>query len=232
MTKTILLLMALTLAACGESATTAPPVGGTTMPAADPPAGACSCSVGAAGPAGAKGEPGAQGPQGPTGQGVGIPGPQGEAGPAGLTGATGSPGVAGAAGPAGAQGATGAAGSPGAQGSPGAAGAVGPAGAVGAKGDKGDPGAITSKASLYVKNGTATVAAFDTSDVSQFCNDVNDVAISGGCAFSDAANLRLRRSIPVNTTSAVLLAGWTCTAQNYSSGAIALEAWVVCVAVP
>ncbi len=234
MTKTILpclILAALLLTACGEPAATAIPDSTGTTPAADPPAGACMCSAGPAGPAGAKGDTGPQGLRGPSGEGVGVPGaagpqgPQGEAGAAGTSGPAGAPGLMGSIGPAGATGATGA------QGPAGVAGAVGAAGPIGPAGAKGDPGSIT-KSNVYVKNGSAMIAAFDTADVTESCNDLNDVAISGGCAFFDAANLRLRRSIPANTTSVTLPGGWTCTAQNFSGTAIALESWVVCLAVP
>ncbi len=236
MKTTITILGALMLMACGEPAasTTATTGDPAVTPAADPPAGACMCSAGPAGAQGPKGDTGPAGPRGPSGEGVGVPGPAGPQGPQGEPGAMGLSGPAGAAGPMGPMGPAGppgATGATGPAGAPGAPGAAGPAGAIGPAGPKGDPGSIT-KANLYVKNGSAMIAAFDTADVSQFCADVNDVAISGGCAFSDASNLRLRRSIPVNTTAAGLVGGWTCTAQNFSGVAIPLEAWVVCLSVP
>lgn len=153
---------------------------------------------------------GAQGPQGPKGE-TGERGAQGPSGEGiGIPGDKGDPGPAGPAG------------------APGAPGPMGPAGPAG---PKGDPGSY-SKANVYVKNAAANIAAFDTADVTQLCDDANDLVLSGGCAFNDASNLRLRRSIPKSAASVGVVSGWTCTAQNYGAAAIPLEAWVVCLAIP
>lgn len=196
-----------------EASRTAASTPGQVAPAGDPAGAACACTAGERGPQGPAGPQGIAGPPGPADGPAGPQGPQGMPGPAGSPGEPGAPGPAGPAGPTGAQGP---------QGVQGPAGAVGPAGAA---------GSIT-KSQLYVKSGAVAIAPFDTADATQVCNDLNDVAISGGCRFFDAANLRLRASIPSNATAPNLKAGWTCTAQNYGAAPIDLEAFVVCLAVP
>lgn len=184
-----------------EPSANAQTVGGSTSTSTTSPvAGSCACS-GDIGPAGPTGKTGATGPVGPMGP-AGPIGPQGPKGDTGLSGRDGAVGPMGPIGPAGAVGPKGATGATGLQGPMGLQGPQGPKGDTGATGPMG-PG--ISKALIYTRTSeTATNYAADI-----FCDDVNDIALNGGCTSAGEINV-VFSSVPLNASDATKLAGWHC----------------------
>jgi hypothetical protein len=126
----------------------------------------------------------------------------------------------------------------------GAPGAAGVAGAPGAKGDKGDPGSPGAagngftESDLYVVSsvgfnlpggGKATAAAY--------CNDNNDVAISGGCSTQNAGGPNFQDRPFLYATGLINVgdpnskSGWSCSAESDDSAGIVFAS-VVCLTVP
>lgn len=187
-------LVALFLVACGSD-----PSSSTTGTAGT------NGTTGAEGQPGAPGAPGAPGQQGPKGD-PGVPGP---AGPQGAQGPQGAPGTAAAQG------------DPGPAGPQGPAGPAGPMGPQGPQGIQGPAGTSMTKTSIYqvdAPGGDFPGAGTGTSIA--YCNDNNDVVLSGICMVRDAAGNqiqgrpRLIYTGPVNATNAATKAGWQCIAEG------------------
>jgi Collagen triple helix repeat (20 copies) len=187
-------LTALFLVACGSdpSSTTAGATGTNGV-------------AGAEGRDGQPGSPGAPGPQGPKGE----SGAQGPVGPQGAQGPQGTPGTAAAQG------------DPGPAGPQGPQGIQGPAGPVGPQGPAGTSGISMTKTSIYqVDAPGGDFPGASTGSSIAYCNDNNDVAISGICLVRDAAGNqiqgrpRLIYTGPVNATNANAKAGWQCIAEG------------------
>lgn len=143
------------------------------------------------------GVPGATGPQGPVG-------PQGPKGEAGLDGADGAQGPAGPMGPAGPQ---------------------GPTGQPGPKGETGAPGkdglSIT-KSSIYT-----TSSGLAAADAIAYCNDENDIVLTGTCVGQGVFWGTIGAYQPTNTE---LKSGWECKASNVGGNPVSATA--VCLEVP
>lgn len=215
------ILVALGLAACtaADEADAWASSPGDEGPGLTPADGECPAAC----PAGPQGEPGPQGSPGRDGRDgqnavcvaeldqcpPGVPGPEGPAGPTGLAGPQGLQG------PKGEKGDTGATGSQGLQGS---IGPQGPAGVQGPQGLQGPAGLSISRADLYWR--TATGA----SPTIAFCDDVNDIAITGGCALTTTAAAAY--SGVVNHGDPEAKMGWGCH-TNFNASAT-----VVCLSVP
>lgn len=151
---------------------------------------------------------GAAGPQGPPGP----LGPQGPAGPAGLPGAEGPKGDPGAMGPAGPEGAT------------------GPQGPMGNAGVDGVP---QSKADIYERTATTHVGPGASVELRAYCDDNNDVLLSGSCEATNTLEVVLFRSRAENFTNTSAKSAWLCHSQNVSAGSISpLTVHAYCVSVP
>jgi hypothetical protein len=163
------------------------------------------------GPQGEQGIPGPVGPKGPAGSDGtngedGATGAQGPQGPQGETGATGAEGPQGATGPQGLAGVNGIDGTNGTNGidgidgADGAVGSQGPQGATGPQGPQGEPGSLN-KSDLYTRSTTANLFAHGNVTLSQSCDDANDIALSGGCEFSNPKSVNYLSYITGSVTS-------------------------------
>jgi hypothetical protein len=72
--------------------------------------------------------------------------------------------------------------------SEGATGSAGVKGDTGAAGPQGEPGSLN-KSSIYTRTATANLFAQGEVTLSQSCDDVNDIALSGGCEFVNSKEL-------------------------------------------
>ena len=164
-TRLALVVVSLTLAACGGGKGAQGDLGAT-GPGGPTGAQGPTGATGASGPAGTDGATGATGPAGPANGPAGPAGPAGPQGPAGPAGAQGPMGMPGMAGPAGTQGAAGAAGPAGAVGAMGPAGPAGPQGPAGPStpGPQGAPGQPGPAGNLYGEE-AATFAGFTPASV-------------------------------------------------------------------
>lgn len=197
------------------------PVGATGATGLQGPAG----PAGPTGATGATGQTGSIGPAGPRGA-DGLPGPTGTTGPQGPkgdTGLSGPTGAVGSQGPAGPAGAVGPSGTTGATGQTGPIGPQGPAGATGPQGPMGG-GLYTSKSDLYLRSVQSPLTAvprlsFVDRETEAFCDDADDIAISGGCTVSPDGGW-VRNFFPLIVSSNPVFwndksnnAGWRCDAH-------------------
>jgi len=144
-----------------------------------------------------------------------VTGPQGPQGLQGIPGIAGQTGAQGIQGPAGANGLTGAdgqAGATGSQGPSGTSGAQGPAGPQGLAGVAGAPGAGgIDKSRLYTKLASTTTppASFIAQEIVAYCDDANDVLLSGG--YLRDTTLQILRNYSVESSSGI--SGWAVRAH-------------------
>lgn len=225
-------LTALFVACGGAEVSFAPPA------QADEPAGtagqaagdSCMCQPGAKGDKGDQGPAGAQGAPGKDGASVvcvndldscppGVAGAQGPAGPAGPQGPKGEAGLDGADGKNGAAGPTGPMGP---QGPVGPAGPMGQQGQPGPKGVDGKDGLSISKGSLYV-----SVSGLAAADAIAYCNDENDIVLSGTCTGQGIFWGVIGPYQPANPD---MKSGWECKASNVGGNPVSSTA--VCLVVP
>ncbi|MBN9167371.1 MAG: hypothetical protein J0I07_40965 [Myxococcales bacterium] len=194
MLKTIITMTfaAAAAVACGSEKTgggVAPTVADGTCEPKDTPT---SVSEGTAGPQGPPGPPGPQGPEGP----AGPNGDPGAPGPTGPTGPQGEPGAVGAVGPMGLQ---------------------GPGGPAGPAGAAGKDGTLITRAQVYVRHSYTNAPKADGSfEVTAYCDDVNDVMLSGSCVFSQGL---VQTGHPMmNDGVPALTLGWRCLARPGTFG--------------
>ena len=173
-------------------------------------------------PAGPPGEAGPAGPEGPEG----MPGPSGaigapgEPGVQGLQGIQGEPGVAGPPGPPGSPGAKGDKGDPGV---PGQQGPQGVQGEAGPAGENGQDGFAITKGNLYTRTSQPTSGV-----AYAYCDDNNDVLITGGCNGSRPTTF----AGPLWTTATDAEAAWQCSPWGIPGPGEIMGATVVCLDVP
>jgi hypothetical protein len=192
----------------------------------------CTCQPGAKGDMGAQGIQGPAGPQGAPGKDgtsavcvndlnscpPGVPGAQGPAGPAGPQGPKGDTGAPGKDG-IGTQGPQGPVGPMGPAGQPGAQGPAGPKGADGAD------GTLITKSSMYVR--ASSLATSAANDAIAFCDDANDVVLTGTCSSEGSIWATIGAYLPTNPNSK---SGWECKVSNIGGNPVSASA--VCLVVP
>ncbi len=203
--------------------------------------GACSCTV----QPGPPGQVGPQGPQGPAGKdsvcapGMGQcpAGVAGPAGPAGIAGPKGNDGSSCSASGGGdavhvscSDGSSATLNAPAAlkgdKGEPGAKGDVGvqgPAGGQGAPGKDGKDGTAITKQNVYARAGAASSGTSYA-----YCDDNNDVLLTGGCNGSAP----MAFSGPLATSEAATKSAWQCTRWGLANPGESVVATVVCLEVP
>lgn len=151
----------------------------------------------------------------------GLPGPQGPQGVPGVAGPVGPQGVAGPQGPAGLDG------------QPGADGAQGPQGVAGPQGPQGPAGTATGggidKSRTYTNYSSVQYStAFIAFTVEAFCNDSNDVLLSGGYWKDGDLSLQILINWAVEGPSGI--SGWTVRAHSVAGG-LGLQASANCLRV-
>jgi hypothetical protein len=135
----------------------------------------------------------------------------------------------GAAGEAGAQGSQGVQGP---QGLPGSNGDGGPMGATGATGPTGPAGLSLTKAGIYevVTNGGSTTTA--PAVVIAQCKTPKDVVLNGGCVYGNSQGIVNLTNAPTSPAADPTTAsGWQCGATSFGNF-VAIDAHVICYAVP
>lgn len=162
---------------------------------------------------GEQGEPGLEGLQGPAGE-------------LGQTGQSGQPGAPGEQGPVGPQGP---------QGPQGPAGATGPQGPAGAQGPQGIPGTTggIDKASVYINTATTMLPAQSAwVNTTAYCDDINDVLLTGWCTGPGSTALKFGGEWAVSIVNLALPSGWGCQHQNPINNTYPVSSQVICVSVP
>lgn len=226
----VLFVLALTVlfVACGEAEVSFAPVAWADEPGtagqATGGADSCTCQPGAKGDQGVQGPAGPQGAPGRDGTSVvcvndtsscppGVPGAQGPAGPAGPQGPKGEAGLDGLDGKMGPQGPVGPVGPKGEGGAQGPMGLQGPAG---------KDGLSITKSSIYT-----TSATIVGGDIVAYCNDENDVVLTGMCVGQGVLWGVIGPYAPTNPQ---MKSGWECKVSNVGGNSIAATA--VCLEVP
>ncbi len=98
---------------------------------------------------------------------------------------------------------------------------MGPAGTAGKNGKDGKDGTVITKGSIYVNN-----SELASGDAIAYCNDENDVVLTGSCTGQGVFWGFIGPYLPTNTT---FKSGWECKTSNVGGNPV--SATVVCLGV-